>query len=1084
MQSQRLYSWVKPIDPPTYFEHSEYKLLTLSREHLELDKNNKQTPKKPIFNFQKLFYKSKTEIRSVQSANNIVVIAETRGPIKWIDLNNVSLVNEIIIDKKNERVSVRKLFLDPSGNHVIVSLKNKTNYYLCLSKQKSIMLKISERRIESVCWYPQVTQKKSTPTNYILAGTNKGEFYKISFLQRYNIQIDLLFKTINLEIRKEVPITSIFYQRYQKQQDKTLVIFSTSGSLHNFICDNNFETVNEIKRHYRPVKSFKSSKRKSKLSIFLNKNILDIAWMNSKCLFTGQAKLKKPQKRKKEIIKQQKNELYPIDTTSKNNYRPVPITFTNTKHHYIYLFPNRFLAIQKLVPNIVYDDPSFLNEFLGLSYDKPNNRIWLYSRTEITEVILVNEERDLWQSYLEKKNFQSSLDYCKTNHQRNIVSIELAEHLYSNKEYLKSAKIYAKTDQEFEKISLKFLDLKEHEYLLVYLKEKLRILNPQEKIQRTMIASWLIEIYLQLMFEQKQKNKYFQSPNSSDLYHELQDGLNNHIGYCKDESLFSQNILIKLLGSYTLFNDFMTHSQEIVDTEKGILNYIQSNKFEQALQALIKSKRPKIFYQHFEICMKNVPCATIHALQTYGNLIEPKKLLPTFWRYSINQNEKKNNKHQAIEYLEFCLEVLTNRELIVHHFLLSLYSKNDYQDKFCNYLNNPNYKNCYRKKFALDLCIKYKLTKPTVYLYSELQLYEKAVDLALSFDIEWARIATDACKDPERKKKLSQTITKFLIKNSNNTTNTNQPRDIESILQFLDFCEILDLETVLPLFPDSKLVDTIKSYVVNSLNKKHKRIGELKTKMKNSIKNSKSIKKDLQNFRNNRIIIKPTYNCQICGKNILGQDFIIFPCEHIFHKKCLESELISKYLTKTEIKRVERDRDLIQRAKSGDYDAQVKLIKRCNYIDDDDYENTNKNKNNNNKFNNNNNKKKKKKKNNKNDDNNDQDDQNLSSNSSISEDWEKITKNEINLQKNQNQDGNKNILQINQKKLNDIINLYQQKLNKILYGNCLRCGEILIQIIQKDFVDRESKQEIIEERSWEIPITPINWNKKIEMKKN
>ena len=57
-----------------------------------------------------------------------------------------------------------------------------------------------------------------------------------------------------------------------------------------------------------------------------------------------------------------------------------------------------------------------------------------------------------------------------------------------------------RADMSFEAITLKFLETSQEVALEVYLEEKLRLLDPRDpanKMQQTMLATWLLELYLQ-----------------------------------------------------------------------------------------------------------------------------------------------------------------------------------------------------------------------------------------------------------------------------------------------------------------------------------------------------------------------------------------------------------------------------------------------------------------------------------------------------------------------------------------------------------------------------------------------------------
>lgn len=59
-----------------------------------------------------------------------------------------------------------------------------------------------------------------------------------------------------------------------------------------------------------------------------------------------------------------------------------------------------------------------------------------------------------------------------------------------------AADYYARTSASFEEVALRFLERGERDAVRAYLTRKLQALRPQDKAQITMLAMWLVEIYL------------------------------------------------------------------------------------------------------------------------------------------------------------------------------------------------------------------------------------------------------------------------------------------------------------------------------------------------------------------------------------------------------------------------------------------------------------------------------------------------------------------------------------------------------------------------------------------------------------
>ena len=92
-------------------------------------------------------------------------------------------------------------------------------------------------------------------------------------------------------------------------------------------------------------------------------------------------------------------------------------------------------------------------------YDKVKNCIWMHSNKVIYQLSIEHEDRDIWKAHLEKENFDLALLHCEKNnlpHEKKVARL-YANHFYENKCYNESALMYARSDEKFEEVTLKFL---------------------------------------------------------------------------------------------------------------------------------------------------------------------------------------------------------------------------------------------------------------------------------------------------------------------------------------------------------------------------------------------------------------------------------------------------------------------------------------------------------------------------------------------------------------------------------------------------------------------------------------------------
>jgi hypothetical protein len=85
---------------------------------------------------------------------------------------------DIEISKRPED-QIHKLFLDPFGNHLIISLETEDNYYLHRNwKKPKLITKMKGVVVDAIAW----DRGNSDPltTKEILVGTSKGRIYETS----------------------------------------------------------------------------------------------------------------------------------------------------------------------------------------------------------------------------------------------------------------------------------------------------------------------------------------------------------------------------------------------------------------------------------------------------------------------------------------------------------------------------------------------------------------------------------------------------------------------------------------------------------------------------------------------------------------------------------------------------------------------------------------------------------------------------------------------------------------------------------------------------------------------------------------
>ena len=112
---------------------------------------------------------------------------------------------------------------------------------------------------------------------------------------------------------------------------------------------------------------------------------------------------------------------------------------------------------------------------------------WVYTDQSLFELIVGNEDRDVWKINLQKENFDVALRYAKVRRHRNFVALisdlfgtqtagqrdlifaSHAQALLKAKRYFPAAQAFAQCSIPFEDVALKFLDANERDALRSYL---------------------------------------------------------------------------------------------------------------------------------------------------------------------------------------------------------------------------------------------------------------------------------------------------------------------------------------------------------------------------------------------------------------------------------------------------------------------------------------------------------------------------------------------------------------------------------------------------------------------------------------
>ena len=199
------------------------------------------------------------------------------------------------------------------------------------------------------------------------------------------------------------------------------------------------------------------------------------AWLNSQGIFNGQlltsssdlSLLGKHVFRESNLLPQSK--LPPIQSAGgRSRAQQPPISSISlTQFHVLALVEGRLTAVNRLDESVVYSqqvlEPGKTS--LGLFADHQKNTYWLFTSEDIFEIVVNDEDRDVWRILLSKGQYETAQRYAKTTEQKDAVASATGDHLISQGKFDEAATVLGRSTRAFEDVALTFIDKGEQDAL-------------------------------------------------------------------------------------------------------------------------------------------------------------------------------------------------------------------------------------------------------------------------------------------------------------------------------------------------------------------------------------------------------------------------------------------------------------------------------------------------------------------------------------------------------------------------------------------------------------------------------------------
>ncbi|KAG6911537.1 hypothetical protein DXG01_011839 [Tephrocybe rancida] len=877
----------------------------------------------PIFDIGRVQYDFPAPLVTCVVSSDMLAMGFSSNMIVLIELSHADQVIKLRIPRKPTEMTMYKLFMDPSGRHIVITSIQGENWYLYRSWKEPRRLKGFKMVIESIAWNKPALLSAShlTSTREILIGARNGTIWEAvldaeeDFFKSQERYLQAVFS-----LPERHPISGIKFDFFPPTDPKkALVIVTTASRIYQFVgapdrrSDDGGRVFSGLFNAYRDtaptgrrkvlklaseILELPGSLQQSELRFYTPNpdQALSLpkamAWMTGPGVYHGILNF---ESKSEDFI--DAAELLPYPSLVPNADPELPQSIALTEFHIILLYQDRIAGICNLDDQLKYEESLPLRpgeEVRGVASDPVRRTYWVYTDQSLFELVVGNEDRDVWKIYLEKQEFDTALKYAKTAAQRDHVLSAHANAYFSDGRFFQAAQCYAQCSTTFEEVTLKFLDAGERDALRSYLISRLERTRKGDLTQRMMLATWLVEFYL------SKCNELDDIVASESVSHDV-DNLRTEQAILEDDlrqffDTYKHNLdrttIYELIQGHGRTDMYLYYANAIGDYQRVIEHWILEEAWLKAIEVINRQSDLELYYRFGPVLMRQAPKETVDSWLRQSSL-DPLRLIPSILQLQHTPRDPLT-PNQAIRYLNHLVFEQYNSSPTVHNLLITFYvspssvpasSASEDDGPLLRFLSTApcdpvSGKPFYDLDYALRLCKNGGRTQPCVHIYSKMGLWENSVDLALEKgDLELAKINADMPEDDRPlRKKLWLKIARYVVQDK---------KDIKTAMRFLENTDLLKIEDILPFFPDFVVIDDFKEEIAHALEGYSNHIETLKTEMNEATQTAESIKQDIIALKNRFVTIDAGEQCSVCSHLLLSRQFYVFPCRHSFHADCL-----------------------------------------------------------------------------------------------------------------------------------------------------------------------------------------------------
>ncbi|KAJ5074432.1 vacuolar protein sorting-associated protein [Anaeramoeba ignava] len=595
---------------------------------------------------------SAIQIKCACSAVNVVAFAFVDNRVIRIETNSKN-TEEFEIAKGRSDSIINKIFMDPTGCHLIVSCSTGENFHIFKQDQRTKaqikhLQKFKNLKIEVIAW--NYLAGKSISTKEILLGCYDGTIYE-TCLEKKELYLKEVYKLKpDLNQKESDPITGLYFEKVPKL-NAIYILVSTWRQLQQFVGLTSFENVFNKYASIEPDTHVMPSigpRIHSELRVFREDGIAkSFSWLTEPGVYLAELEPSKENFSENKVVKKAILAHYPkLDSDLSSE---TPISILQTQFHFFLAYPDKIIAMSSITQKIIQDDQNYFSnpnqKFIGFLEDEKMK--WIYSGESLSVIYINKEEQNLWRIYLEKKEFDNALCYATEKYQRQIILKEQADSFYEQKQYQKAALTYAKTYYPFEDVALRFLSINDIEALKIYLLQKIDSISKDNYTQVTLLSSWIIEIYLEQLNQANelrkfQENRIPQISNAKNMEININININNentnentnenirkeqnqstaekdyirlqrefHNFLTEKRDILHHHTTFNLICSRGLIKELLFYASLIKQYEEVILHYIQQGEYLKVLEVMnerdfsYKHTKEELFNQNEKFKRRN-----------------------------------------------------------------------------------------------------------------------------------------------------------------------------------------------------------------------------------------------------------------------------------------------------------------------------------------------------------------------------------------------------------------------------------------------------------------------------------------------